>query len=82
MFCKHCGVDMGESKNFCPVCGGKNIDVPVMQPQYENVLEMMQYAGFMDRVKAALIDGVLIIVANMLLSFLLPAKAVSAGRVY
>ena len=75
MFCRSCGTEMKEDKTFCPNCGEKTGNNSVFV--YNETIVSENYAGFLDRLKAMLVDMAIMVAVNIILSIILPAKAIS-----
>ena len=75
MFCRSCGTEMKEDKTFCPNCGEKTGNNLVFV--YNETIVSENYAGFLDRLKAMLVDMAIMVAVNIILSIILPAKAIS-----
>ena len=69
-FCPQCGTAQASRANFCPDCGA-DLSAgapPVLRREGEPVATVVAYAGFFKRLVAWLIDGVLLLILNIIVS--------------
>jgi len=72
MYCQKCGAQVDDQAAFCDKCGAAlqkpKADTSAAAPTYPTAA---QYAGFWRRLAAALIDGVLLIIAYLAAAFII-----------
>lgn len=72
-FCTNCGNNMSEYATACPSCGHPNSGQPAAQ---------LQLADFWSRVAAALLDGLILFIPNVIIGSILPFGGFAVFFIY
>jgi len=70
VFCPQCGIENEESSKHCSKCGANLVQKTGIEPG-TSYITMVEYAGFWKRLLAAIIDGVILGIANMIIGAIL-----------